>query len=57
MWLSTAWVSTRRPGRLTRSNQLNGNREPADLAFLAMAQHRLNQVETARATLSGFEKS
>ena len=36
---------------LTRSNQLNGNREPADLAFLAMTQHRLNQVEAARATL------
>jgi WD40 repeat protein/tRNA A-37 threonylcarbamoyl transferase component Bud32 len=36
---------------LTRSNQLNGNRQPADLAFLAMTQHRLNQGEAARATL------
>jgi Flp pilus assembly protein TadD len=36
---------------LTRSNQLSGNREPADLAFLAMTQHRLSQPEAARATL------
>jgi WD40 repeat protein len=36
---------------LTRSNELRGNREPADLAFLAMAQHRLNHVNEARATL------
>ena len=36
---------------LNRSNQLNRNREPADLAFLAMTQHRLDQVEAARATL------
>ena len=37
---------------LTRSNQLNGNRQPADLAFLAMALHRLGQTETSRATLN-----
>ena len=36
---------------LTRSNQLNGNRQPADLAFLAMALHRLRRTETSRATL------
>ncbi len=37
---------------LTRSNQLNGNREPADLAFLVMALHRIGRTETSRATLS-----
>jgi tetratricopeptide (TPR) repeat protein len=36
---------------LERSNRLDGNREPADLAFLAMAQHHLNRVESARVTL------
>jgi aminoglycoside phosphotransferase family enzyme len=37
---------------LTRSNQLSGNSEPADLAFLAMALHRLGRTETSRATLN-----
>jgi predicted Ser/Thr protein kinase len=37
---------------LTRSNTLNGGRIPADLAFLAMAQQRLGQVEAARQTLT-----
>ena len=36
---------------LTRSKQLDGDREPTALAFLAMTQHRLNQVDAARATL------
>jgi tetratricopeptide (TPR) repeat protein len=36
---------------LTRSNQLNANRAPADLAFLAMTQQRLDQIEPARSTL------
>ena len=36
---------------LTRSNQLNGNRQPTDLAFLAMALHRLGQTDASRATL------
>jgi hypothetical protein len=36
---------------LKRSNELSGNRQPSDLAFLAMIQHRLNQAEAARATL------
>ena len=36
---------------LTRSNDLNKEREPADLAFLALAQHRLGQSEKARTTL------
>jgi tetratricopeptide (TPR) repeat protein len=36
---------------LERSNQLQGNREPADLTFLALTQHRLNQAEAARAML------
>ena len=37
---------------LTRSNEFNGNSEPADLAFLAMALHRLGQTATSRATLN-----
>jgi hypothetical protein len=37
---------------LTRSNQLNGNRRPADLAFLAMTLHRLGRSETSCATLN-----
>jgi WD40 repeat protein/tRNA A-37 threonylcarbamoyl transferase component Bud32 len=37
---------------LTRSDTLNGGRYPADLAFLAMAQQRLGQVEAARRTLT-----
>ena len=36
---------------LTRSNDLNKEKEPADLAFLALAQHRLGQSEKARDTL------
>ncbi len=36
---------------LTRSNDLNKQKEPADLAFLALAQHRLGQSEKARDTL------
>jgi hypothetical protein len=36
---------------LKRSNELNGDRQPADLAFLAMTQHRLKQVEATLATL------
>jgi tetratricopeptide (TPR) repeat protein len=36
---------------LKRSNELSGNRQPANLAFLAMTQHRLNRGEAARATL------
>jgi tetratricopeptide (TPR) repeat protein len=57
-YLNTLGVAQYRTGQyekaqatLTRSNQLNGSRQPADLAFLAMTQHRLNQVEAARATL------
>jgi hypothetical protein len=37
---------------LFRSNQHNRNRAPANLAFLAMTQRRLNQVGAARATLA-----
>jgi tetratricopeptide (TPR) repeat protein len=36
---------------LTRSNDLNKGQEPTDLAFLALAQHRLGQSEKARTTL------
>jgi hypothetical protein len=32
---------------LKRSNQLSGDRQPAELAFLAMTQHRLSQAEAA----------
>ena len=37
---------------LTRSNDLNKQRVPADLAFLALAQHRLGQSDKARVTLA-----
>jgi WD40 repeat protein len=57
-YLNTLGVAQYRAGQyekaratLTQSNQLNGNRSPADLAFLAMTQQRLNQVAAARATL------
>ena len=36
---------------LTRSNDLNKENEPADLAFLALVQSRLGQTEKARSTL------
>ena len=36
---------------LTRANELNQFKIPTDLAFLAMAQHRLGQAEKARDTL------
>jgi hypothetical protein len=36
---------------LTRSNQLNGNNEPADLVFLALTQYRLGRTEASRANL------
>jgi hypothetical protein len=36
---------------LTRSDQLNGRLQPADVAFLAMAHFRLGQAESARAEL------
>ncbi len=36
---------------LTRSNDLNKQNEPADLAILALAQQRLGQSDKARATL------
>jgi tetratricopeptide (TPR) repeat protein len=56
--LNTLGVAQYRTGQyekaratLTRSNELNANREPPDLAFLAMTLHRLNQLELARATL------
>jgi hypothetical protein len=37
---------------LRRSNILQGDREPADLAFLAMALHRLGRTATSRTTLN-----
>jgi hypothetical protein len=36
---------------LTRSSDLNHQKEPSDLAFLALAQHRLGLSEPARETL------
>jgi tetratricopeptide (TPR) repeat protein len=36
---------------LTRTNTLNQEKDPSDLAFLALAQHRLGQSEKARETL------
>jgi hypothetical protein len=41
---------------LTRSNDLNKENEPADLAFLALAQSRLDQSEKARSTLGRLRK-
>jgi WD40 repeat protein len=37
---------------LTRSSQLSGRQEPGDLAFLALARHRLGQFEKARDALA-----
>jgi hypothetical protein len=62
VYLNTLGVAEYRAGKyaeavatLTRSDQLNaprfGGSIPADLAFLALAQHRLGQTEKARATL------
>jgi WD40 repeat protein len=57
-FLSTLGVGQYRTGQyenaqatLKRSNELQGNRHPSVLAFLAMAQHRLDRVAAARATL------
>ncbi len=33
---------------LTRTNTLNQEKDPSDLAFLALAQHRLGQSDKAR---------
>jgi hypothetical protein len=59
LYLNTLGVAQYRAGlyrdavaTLTRSNSLNGGRAPADLAFLAMANHRLGQTLTARQTLA-----
>jgi WD40 repeat protein len=61
-YLNTLGVAQYRVGRfrealetLSRSEKLNtaalGRCDPSDLAFQAMAQHRLGQTETSRATL------
>jgi hypothetical protein len=46
---------------LTRSEQLNtaqgGTADPADLAFMAMAQHRLGKKEAARQTLASLRQA
>jgi WD40 repeat protein/Flp pilus assembly protein TadD len=56
-FLNTLGVAQYRTGQyekaqatLERSNELQGNREPAELAVLAMTLHRLHHVEAARAT-------
>jgi hypothetical protein len=56
--LNTLGVAQYRAGQyalalttLERSNTLNGQKEPADLAFLAMAQYQLGQLDQAQATL------
>ena len=58
LFLNTLGIGQYRTGRiaealatLTRSNDLNKQEEPGDLAFLALAQHRLGQSEKARFTL------
>ena len=59
VFLNTLGVAQYRSGlvedavvTLTRSNASNKESEPADLAFLALAQHRLGQVQQARHSLS-----
>jgi tetratricopeptide (TPR) repeat protein len=37
---------------LTRSDKLNSRAQPADIAFLAMAQHQLGQKDQAQASLN-----
>jgi len=56
--LNTLGVAQYRSGLMTealatlrRSNDMNKANDPADLAFLALAQHRLGQSEKARSTL------
>jgi tetratricopeptide (TPR) repeat protein len=56
--LNTLGVAQYRAGQyeralatLKRSNELSGDQQPSDQAFLAMTQHRLNRAEAARATL------
>jgi eukaryotic-like serine/threonine-protein kinase len=58
LYLNTLGVAQYRTGlfvealaSLTRSNDLNNQKEPGDLAFLALAQHRLGHSEKARDTL------
>jgi WD40 repeat protein/serine/threonine protein kinase len=58
-YLNTLGVAQYRAGQyreavatLTRSKTLDGGRQPAGLAFLAMAQHRLGQIDAARQTLA-----
>jgi hypothetical protein len=58
-YLNTLGVAQYRAGRLrealatlARSNQLSKGIEPANLAFLAMAQHRLGEIGAARAHLA-----
>ena len=57
-WLKTLGVAQYRLGlvaealaTLTRSNTLNEEKQPVDLAFLAMAHQRLGQPAVARAML------
>ena len=58
-FLNTLGLAQYRAGRypqaldtLTRSTALNGGRQPADMAFLAMTRHRLGQSQPARQTLA-----
>jgi WD domain, G-beta repeat len=58
LYLNTLGVAQYRCGlvaealaTLTRSNDLNRENEPSDLAFLALAQSRLGRSENARSTL------
>jgi hypothetical protein len=68
LYLNTLGVARYRLGQypaaleaLTRSASLNGatfkDPHPADLAFLAMAQHRLGQKDKARATLTRLHEA
>jgi WD40 repeat protein len=64
MYVNTLGVAQYRCGlmtealkTLTRSNAFNNGEVPSDLAFLALAQHRLGQSEKALATLSRLRQA
>jgi tRNA A-37 threonylcarbamoyl transferase component Bud32/dipeptidyl aminopeptidase/acylaminoacyl peptidase len=61
MYLNTLGVAQYRCGllpealkTLRRSNKLNKDKQPEDLAFLALAHHRLGQLDEARDSLERF---
>jgi hypothetical protein len=64
LYLNTLGLAQYRVGRhkealatLTRSSLLNGGDEPADVAFLAMAQHQLGRRDAAQAALEKLRRA